>query len=598
MLLWTVLFGSLLIACQAWIALTAPPWGEEVTNWVRVVLAWAGVVVLLLVTRRLTRTQQPEALPWWLLTASLVGYAVGKALQVVFNQFVFSGALPFPWWSDAIALLAFAGFFLAPVLWPGVLGQRRAGLAYAKLLLDTLLVVGAVTSLSWYFFLSPLFQRSAASWQAKAVELAYPVLDLGGCFALAVVLLRPNRDVRHAVVLRLLLLTAGCLILADSWMLWLTLYAPFRSDVVPNLLYVLASLLLPLAGLVQYRLLRTPREVHVRPSHREPSLIQQDLRTCFRLLLPFAVALLTSVALEAKIVLAPIPASGEAVPRLLILLLLLLALARQGVGLLDFLHVQRERETERANAHTWRETTRQMETFVGVVSHELKTPLTTLHGYIELLASRLNRAQLNQAQAADLVSLIAKARTLVELSEHSLGRLGRLIDDLLDYSRVRHGQLQYRMERCDLATIVRQVVEDQRHLDPERTILLMQPEDLLVPVRGDADRLGQVVTNLLTNALKYSRGDRPVEVTVQREGQLGRVLARDQGPGIPEREQAHLWERFYRVPGMEVQYGSGVGLGLGLFISKTIVEQHGGDVGVHSTPGAGSTFWFTLPLVA
>lgn len=597
-LLCAFLIASLLIGYQAWIALTAPSWGEEVTNWVRAVLAWTGVVVLLLVSRSLTRAHRPEALPWWLLTASMLGYAVGKTLQVVFNQFVFSGALPFPWWSDAIALLAFAGFFLAPVLWPGVLGQQRAGLAYAKLLLDTLLVVGAVTSLSWYFFLSPIFQRSSASWQAKAVELAYPIMDLGGCFALAVVLLRPNRDVRHAVVLRLLLLTAGCLILADSWMLWLRLYAPSRSDALPNLLYVLASLLLPLAALVQYRLVRTPRDVTVRPTHREPSLIQQDLGTCFRLLLPFAIALLTSVALEAKMVLAPIPASGEVVARLLILLLLLLALARQGVGLLDFLHLQRERETERANAHTWRETTRQMETFVGVVSHELKTPLSSLQGYIELLASWLHRAQLDQAQAADLVPLVAKARTLVELSEHSLGRLGRLIDDLLDYSRVRHGRLQYRMERRDLATIVSQVVQDQRHLDPERTILLMQPEDALVPVWGDADRLGQVVTNLLTNALKYSRADCPVEVAVQREGQLGRVWVRDHGPGIPEREQAHLWERFYRVPGMDVQYGSGVGLGLGLYISKSIVEQHGGDVGVHSTPGAGSTFWFTLPLVA
>src|SRR5262249_24960095 len=169
--------------------------------------------------------------------------------------------------------------------------------------------------------------------------------------------------------------------------------------------------------------------------------------------------------------------------------------------------------------------------------------------------------------------------------------------DLLDTSRIRHGQLQYRMEPCDLATIVTQAVEEQGHLAPERTILLARTNEVPVPVWGDAERLGQVVTNLLTNALKYSREEFPVVVGIQEEeDQQGRVWVRDQGPGIPQHEQAHLWERFYRVPGLQVQCGSGVGLGLGLYVSKTIIEQHGGQVGVQSSPGAGSIFWFTLPL--
>jgi signal transduction histidine kinase len=597
-LLCAFLVVSLLMGYQSWMTLAAPAWGEEVTNWFRVALAWPGVVVLLMVSTWLTRTHQPVALPWWLLTVSMLGYALGKTLQVVFSQFVFSGTLPFPWWSDGIALLTFPGFFLAPVLWPGVLRHQRAGLARAKLLLDTLLVMGAVTAVSWYFFLAPLFERSSASWQAKAVELAYPVADLGGCFALAVVLLRPYRDVRHGVVLRLLLLTAGCLILADTWMLWLRLYAPSGSDALPNLLFVLASLLLPLAGLMQYRLLQRPGMVERRRTPRERSLKQQDLRACIRLLLPFVVALLAGVALEAHMMLAPNSAAGELVPHLVILLLVLLALARQTVGFLDYVHVQREREVERANVQVCRDTTRQMETFLGIASHELKTPLTSLQGNIELMARRLDRAQLDQAQAEELIPLVTMTRTLVRRSEHSLRRLGRLINDLLDYSRIRQGRLEYRLEPCDLAMVVTQVVEDQRHLAPERTILNARPGEASVPVLGDAERLGQVVTNLLTNALKYSPEDRPVEVGIQGEGQQGRVWVRDQGPGIPECEQTHLWESFYRVPGVHIQYGSGVGLGLGLHISKTIVEQHGGQVGVQSAPGAGSTFWFTLPLVA
>src|SRR5260370_35276187 len=108
----------------------------------------------------------------------MLGYALGKTLEVVFNQFVFSGALPFPWWSDGIALLTFPGFFLAPVLWPGVLMHKRAGLAYAKVLVDTLLVAGAVTALPWDFFLAPLFASSSPSPHAQPVELAYPRSDL------------------------------------------------------------------------------------------------------------------------------------------------------------------------------------------------------------------------------------------------------------------------------------------------------------------------------------------------------------------------------------------------------------------------------------
>lgn len=117
-----------------------------------------------------------------------------------------------------------------------------------------------------------------------------------------------------------------------------------------------------------------------------------------------------------------------------------------------------------------------------------------------------------------------------------------------------------------------------------------------MPVSADAERLGQVVTNYLSNALRYSGEASPVEVGVQREGGQGRMWVRDQGPGIPPDEQERVWERFYRVPGIAVQSGSGMGLGIGLYLSKTIIEQHGGLVGVQSTSGAGATFWFTLPL--
>ena len=104
------------------------------------------------------------------------------------------------------------------------------------------------------------------------------------------------------------------------------------------------------------------------------------------------------------------------------------------------------------------------------------------------------------------------------------------------------------------------------------------------------------MTNYLTNALKYSPAEQPVVVGLDVADHLARVWVRDQGPGLPPEEQAQIWEPFHRVQGIKDQGGTGVGLGLGLYICRTIIERHQGQVGVESAPGHGSTFWFTLPL--
>jgi signal transduction histidine kinase len=153
------------------------------------------------------------------------------------------------------------------------------------------------------------------------------------------------------------------------------------------------------------------------------------------------------------------------------------------------------------------------------------------------------------------------------------------------------------MAPLDLAALVREAVQEQRLSAATRRIELDAPDEALL-VLADADRLGQVLTNYLTNALKYSEPGRPVAVTARRLGTQTRVEVRDQGPGLTPEQRERLFERFYRVPDIEVMSGSGVGLGLGLYISKTIVEQHGGVVGVESAPGQGSVFWFTLPLLS
>src|SRR6266480_2089763 len=251
----------------------------------------------------------------------------------------------------------------------------------------------------------------------------------------------------------------------------------------------------------------------------------------------------------------------------------------------------REREESRANEIALRGANRRMDEFLGIACHELKTPLAAIKGNVQLAERRLQRLTSDRKTQIDRL-----LPDLLENANRQTDRLDRLVSDLLDVSRIQVGKLEMRSELCDLETVVQETIQEQRMINPTRSILVEMPAEEAVPIEADAVRIGQVVANYLTNALKYSSVDKPVTVSLEMEGPVARVSVQDEGPGLPPAEQERIWERFHRVRGVEVQAGSGIGLGLGLYISKTIITWHGGRVGVASTPGQGSTFWFTLPL--
>jgi len=195
-----------------------------------------------------------------------------------------------------------------------------------------------------------------------------------------------------------------------------------------------------------------------------------------------------------------------------------------------------------------------------------------------------------QAEAAQQI------QGLLTRADGQVVRISRLVDDLLDVSRIRSDKLEIHLASCDLVALVRDLTEEQRLAHPNRRIDLRLPARKVLSVRADGARISQVLVNYLTNALKYSAEDQPVAVGLDVRGRTARVWVRDRGPGLPPEELAHIWLPFHRAEKVTVLSGSGIGLGLGLHISRTIVERHGGEVGVHSEPGRGSTFWFTLPL--
>jgi len=220
------------------------------------------------------------------------------------------------------------------------------------------------------------------------------------------------------------------------------------------------------------------------------------------------------------------------------------------------------------------------EDFLSIAAHELRTPLTALQLLFERLARRLAQG----APSEDLAQPLGRARV-------ALSRLERLVEDLLDVTRMGAGSLSPRPEQIELGALVRSVVEALR--DDAVAAGCAVELKLEQPMRGSWDRLllEQTVTNLITNAFKYGRGQ-PIAVTLDTVGTQARLRVQDRGPGIDAKDQERIFQRFVRMPAPQQVPG----LGLGLYIARKIVEAHGGVIGVKSSPGAGATFTVLLPM--
>ncbi len=239
----------------------------------------------------------------------------------------------------------------------------------------------------------------------------------------------------------------------------------------------------------------------------------------------------------------------------------------------------------------------QLDEFLSIISHELRTPMTTIKGNIQLAKMRLQFAMRSlPAENAELFQMLEEVYMMLERAERQTNTQNRLIKDLVDSSRIQSNRLDLQEEHTDLYAIAHEALEDLQSAFPERMIHFSAPAGESLAVFVDAERIGEVINNYVTNALKYSPEDQPIEVRLEKKGDSARFSVRDHGPGLSPSEQPHIWGRFHRVEGIKRQRGFAVGMGLGLYICQALVEQHHGQVGVESAKGKGSTFWFTLPL--
>gem|GEM_PF-656811 len=221
--------------------------------------------------------------------------------------------------------------------------------------------------------------------------------------------------------------------------------------------------------------------------------------------------------------------------------------------------------------------------FVSMVSHELRTPLTSIKGYVDLILEDA-AGSINETQ-----------REFLEIVQENSDRLVSLINDLLDISRIESGRVHLKVEPLEMPEVARGVLDTFRTVaDKGRVTLEMSASEGLGRAAGDRDRVGQVLMNLVSNAIKYSPGGGSVRVSFSTLD--GKVLTEvtDTGIGISEEDQKNLFTKFFRVDSTLTREIGGTGLGLS--ICKSVVELLGGEIGMHSAEGQGSTFWFTLPV--
>lgn len=220
--------------------------------------------------------------------------------------------------------------------------------------------------------------------------------------------------------------------------------------------------------------------------------------------------------------------------------------------------------------------------FISVVSHELRTPLTAIRGYVELMLAGQTGA-INELQ-----------QEFLTIVESSTTRLTALINDMLDISRIESGRVEVRRDRVDYAKVVHEAVATlAREAEAKQIALSAQVPHDLPPVSGDADRIAQVLMNLLSNGIKYTPQGGRVTVRVDPAETFLTTCIEDTGIGIALEDQPRLFQKFFRADNSTTREASGTGLGLA--ITKAIIEKLGGAIWVQSEPGEGSSFFFTLP---
>ncbi len=218
--------------------------------------------------------------------------------------------------------------------------------------------------------------------------------------------------------------------------------------------------------------------------------------------------------------------------------------------------------------------------FIGMVSHELKTPLTALKAYVQLLNKWAKKRK-------DSFTLGALSKV-----EKQVRKMTTMINGFLNFSGVESGKIDLNRQDFLLNELIEEIIRETSDVTSGHNILLLPCKD--IRVNADRDKIEQVIINLVSNAVKYSEKGKPVQITCDQDGSTLKLSVKDTGMGIEQKDIAKLFQPHSRIKTIQTEKISG--FGIGLYLCAEIIKYHGGNIGVDSEPGKGSIFWFTLPV--
>jgi signal transduction histidine kinase len=528
-----------------------------------------GVSAVVAIVAGARRHLRRGRLPWYLFALGLLLQAAGDA-TFSFYELVLDA---FPEHASLADVAYLAGY---PALVTGVaLLIRRIGLSSARhSVLDAAIVTAAFALVQWVFLMQPLATSADLRLLDRAVWLAYPAMDLLLLAALARFLVTPAW---RAASYRYLVASGVLLLAADEF--YGLAITPYVSGSWLDAFWLLSYVAWGAAALHP-----SMRDLSLAPDVARPTL-------SWRRVLALAIALLAAPAILAferltdRTVDALALAVGGSVLAGLILARVVVVV--RGIEQLSSAERRARDEAETAQRQIseqnerLRELDRLKDEFVASISHDLRTPLTSIAGYVELLRE-------------DEASLSAEHRHFLNVVSRNAERLMSLVDDLLFVARLQSGQVELSPDDLDLGELAGECLEAARPRadgkDVELDLLTRGP----LSARGDRRRLAQVLDNLVSNAIKFTPEGGRVEIRVGTEADQALLEVSDTGIGISEADRQRLFTPFFRAPEAVVRQIPGTGLGL--HIAREIVTAHGGTISVDSRKGGGTTFAVALPL--
>jgi signal transduction histidine kinase len=514
----------------------------------------AAGVVAILVGVRLHRPSDTR--PWYLFAAGQALFVSGDVIAYNYPRF-FGRELPFPSIADVLYLAVF------PVIVAGLLlliRRRSRGRDRASLI-DSVIIATGVGLLSWIFLIAPYAHDGSLTTPARLTSMAYPLMDLL-VLSVAVRLTVSSGNRGRSYLLTIAAIAA--LFASDATYGWLQLHATYQPGGLLD------------GGWIAFYLLWGAAALHPSMAVPDGTAKRTELTRTRLLVLTLAsfVAPLTGLF-------GPTTTSDRIV-------IAGAAIVLFGLVLLRMVELAQKQEAAGAREQALRETAdrlhhldRLKDQFIATVSHELRTPLTSIHGYLDLLV---------EGEAGELTD---EQRQFLTVAERNTDRLQRLVDDLLLVSELDAGKLRLEFGNLDLRVLAQESLESARPQAEAGGITLEFPAETALQVNGDRMRLGQLLDNMISNAVKFTPRGGTVSVRTSRSNGSAVLEVEDTGMGVLDGDQEHLFDRFFRTQAAEENAIQGSGLGLA--ISQAIAQAHGGLIEVSSRENAGATFRLVFP---